>query len=153
MSLKWAIYWGKKRWSIQIFRMSILGWTSLVTQMVKNMPAMQEIRVWSLGWEDSPREWQPTPVFLPGEVHGQRSLQSMGVEKTQTRLNGKETHRECIWYQWIDSPILFSIELAVFCQCIACVCTHVCVAHKPLAFHQEGIPKERDERKKCINAQ
>ena len=35
----------------------------------------------------SPREWQPTPVFLPGEVHGQRSLQSMGVEKTQTRLN------------------------------------------------------------------
>ena len=27
------------------------------------------------------REWQPTPVFLPGEFHGQRSLvglQSMG---------------------------------------------------------------------------
>ena len=21
-----------------------------------------------------PREWQPTPVFLPGEFHGQRSL-------------------------------------------------------------------------------
>ena len=25
-----------------------------------------------LGWED-PLEWQPTPVFLPGESHGQES--------------------------------------------------------------------------------
>ena len=34
------------------------------------------MRVQFLGWEDSPgeRKWQPTPVFLPGEVHGQRSL-------------------------------------------------------------------------------
>ena len=31
--------------------------------------------VWSLGWEDSlDRKWQPTPVFLPGKSHGQRSL-------------------------------------------------------------------------------
>ena len=29
----------------------------------------------SLGWEDPwRREWLPTPVFLPGESHGQRSL-------------------------------------------------------------------------------
>ena len=29
----------------------------------------------SLGWEDPLEEgWQPTPVFLPGESHGQRSL-------------------------------------------------------------------------------
>ena len=29
----------------------------------------------SLGWEDPRRRaWQPTPVFLPGESHGQRSL-------------------------------------------------------------------------------
>ena len=27
-------------------------WTSLVSQMVKNLPAMQETRVQSLGWED-----------------------------------------------------------------------------------------------------
>ena len=27
------------------------------------------------GWEDPRRrEWQPTPEFLPGEYHGQRSL-------------------------------------------------------------------------------
>ena len=32
--------------------------------------------VQTLGWGDSPREgkWQPTPVFLPGKPHGQRSL-------------------------------------------------------------------------------
>ena len=48
---------------------------SLVTQMVKNPPAMQETWVQSLGWEDPlEEEWQSTPVFLPGESHGQRSL-------------------------------------------------------------------------------
>ena len=28
-----------------------LSWASLVVQMVKNLPTMQETRVWSLGWE------------------------------------------------------------------------------------------------------
>ena len=46
-----------------------------VAQTVKNQPAMQETGVWSLGREDPlEREWQSTPVFLPGESHGQRSL-------------------------------------------------------------------------------
>ena len=47
----------------------------LVAQTVKNLHAMQETRVRSLGQEDSlRREWLPTPVFLPGESHGWRSL-------------------------------------------------------------------------------
>ena len=48
-------------------------WTSLVFQMVKNLPAMWETQVWPLGisWK---LEWLPTPVFLPGKSHGQRSL-------------------------------------------------------------------------------
>ena len=35
----------------------------------------KEMQVQSLGWK-APwrRKWQPTPVFLPGESHGQRSL-------------------------------------------------------------------------------
>ena len=42
--------------------------TSLVAQTVKNLPAMQETWVQSLGREDPWRgEWQPTPVLLPGE--------------------------------------------------------------------------------------
>ena len=44
---------------------------TLVAQMVKNLPVMQENRVQSLGWEDPWRkEWQPTPVFFPGEFRG-----------------------------------------------------------------------------------
>ena len=43
--------------------------------MVKSLPAMQETwfhpRVGKIPWR---RKWQPTPVFLPGEIHGQRSL-------------------------------------------------------------------------------
>ena len=48
----------------------------LVAQTVKNLPAMWETWVWSMGWEDPPwrRKWLPTPVFLPGEFHGQRCL-------------------------------------------------------------------------------
>ena len=39
--------------------------------MAKNLPAMQETQVGSLGGEDPlEREWQPTPVFWPGEFHG-----------------------------------------------------------------------------------
>ena len=35
---------------------------------------MQETWVQFLGWEDPlEKEWQPTPLFLPGESHGQRS--------------------------------------------------------------------------------
>ena len=37
--------------------------------------------VWKISWK---REWQPTPVFLPGEFHGQRSLQFDGVAKSWT---------------------------------------------------------------------
>ena len=48
---------------------------SLVAQMVKNLPAMQETWVRSLDQEDPlEKEWQPTLLFLPGEFHGQRSL-------------------------------------------------------------------------------
>ena len=39
------------------------------------------------------RKWQPTSVFLPGETHGQRSLESTvhRVTKSQTRLSA-HTH-------------------------------------------------------------
>ena len=54
--------------------------------MVKNLPAVQETGfdpwVRKIPWK---REWLPTPVFLPGEHHGQRSLvgyiQSMGSQR------------------------------------------------------------------------
>jgi len=55
----------------------MLNWASLVAQMIKNLPAMQETWIRSLdsifpGKISWTRKWQPTPVFLPGKFHGQR---------------------------------------------------------------------------------
>ena len=59
--------------------MSVMGFHG--GSAVKNLPAMQETQVWSLSWEDPLRRaWQPTPVFLPGEFHGQRSLVGSGPQ-------------------------------------------------------------------------
>ena len=55
--------------------------TSLMVQMVKNPPAMQETWVLFLGWEDPwRRERLPTPVFLgfPGGSPGKESVCSAG---------------------------------------------------------------------------
>ena len=43
---------------------------SLVAQLVKNLPVMQETRVLFLGWEVPLEKGMTTPVFLPGEFHG-----------------------------------------------------------------------------------
>ena len=44
---------------------------SMVVQLVKNLPAIQETQVLSLGQEDPLEEEMATPpVFLPGEFHG-----------------------------------------------------------------------------------
>ena len=42
-------------------------WASLVAQLVKNLPAMQETWVGKIPWR---REWLPTPIFWPGEFLG-----------------------------------------------------------------------------------
>ena len=62
--------WGPSLLSIMLRMIQYFG-----THMVKNLPVMQKTQVRSLGQEDPwRRNWQPTPVFLPGESHGQRSL-------------------------------------------------------------------------------
>ena len=37
-------------------------WASLVAQMVKSLPAVQETQIWSLGQEDSPGEGNNNPL-------------------------------------------------------------------------------------------
>ena len=67
----------------------------LVAQMVKNLPAVQETWVQSLDWEDPLEEGMATtPVFLPGELLGQRSLAGYGpqghrVGQDRSNLVGK----------------------------------------------------------------
>ena len=61
--------------------------TFLMAQTVKNPPTMQETgfdpQVRKIPWR---REWQPTPVFLPGEFHGLEEpgrLQSTGSQRVR----------------------------------------------------------------------
>ena len=86
-----------------------------VAQWVKNMQETQETQVPSLGWED-PLEmdilWrrQPTPVFLPGEPHGQRTLvgySPWGCKESDTTELMEQCH-----FAW--SELLFLINLIVF---------------------------------------
>ena len=51
----------------------LYSWAFLVAQTVKNPPAMCE--TWVRPWiGEITLKWQPTPLFLPGKSHGQRSL-------------------------------------------------------------------------------
>ena len=68
--------WGKACWSQQCSGLKESSTrASLVAQTVKSPPAMRETRfnpcVKKSPWR---AERLPTPVFLPGEFHGQRSL-------------------------------------------------------------------------------
>ena len=49
------------------------------------MQKTQDTRLQSLVWQDPlEKEWQPTPVFLPGRFQGQKEpgrLQSMGSQR------------------------------------------------------------------------
>ena len=59
--------------------------TSLVAQMVKNIPAMQETRVPSLGWEDSLEEDMATnSSILAWRIPMDRQATVHGVTKSWT---------------------------------------------------------------------
>ena len=89
---------------------------SLVAQLVKNLPVIQETWVQSLGWEDPwRREWQPTPVFLSGESHGQRSLvgySPWGPKESDTT--------EVTYLCWHGALGLFTTAAALFFFFWAC---------------------------------
>ena len=58
--------------------------------MVKDLPAVQETWVGSLGREDPLEKGMlmlPTPIFCPGEFHGQRHLAGynlQGIKESET---------------------------------------------------------------------
>ena len=65
--------------------------------VVKNPPAMQETGFdpWAgkIPWR---RAWQPTPVFLPGESHGQRSLAGYSPGRCkESDTTERLTHTRC----------------------------------------------------------
>ena len=67
----WFDSWvGKIRWRGIGYPLQY-SWASLVAQLVKNLPAMQETWVRSLGWEDPLEKGKATTLlFWPGELQG-----------------------------------------------------------------------------------
>ena len=88
------------------------SWTSLVAQTVKNLPAMKETWFQSLDWENPWwRAWQPTPVFLPGKFHWQRSLASYSPWGCRVR------------HDWVNSTQLSLLTISVhFCLFVIKIC-------------------------------
>ena len=87
------------------------SWPSLVSQLVKNPPAMWETWVQSLGWDDPlENEQLPILVFRPGEFHGQRSLtgySSWGHKELDTKnffgRNDAEAETPVLWPPHVKS--------------------------------------------------
>ena len=91
--------------------------SSLVAQIVKNLPGMHETQVdlWvrKIPWR---MRWQPTPVFLPEKSHGQRSLAGYSpwghkgwtwLSNWTTRVNKFTTNSfSVLWYLLV--PIILS---------------------------------------------
>ena len=83
--------------------MTKLDIASPVVQQVKNRPEMQETpetQVWSLGWEyPLEKEWQPTPVFLPGKADGQRNVVGYRPKgrKELDETEGLSTHKRHVF--------------------------------------------------------
>ena len=74
-----------------------ISWGSLVSEMVKNPPAMRETWVWSLDWKDPLEEGMAThPSILAWRIpmdRGAWRATVYGVAKSQTRLsNWTPTH-------------------------------------------------------------
>ena len=79
---------------ILIRKLARSGECSLVAQMVKSLPAIQETWVQSLDWGDLGERNGPSPVYLPGAFHGQRSLAGYSLQghKDLNRTELLSTH-------------------------------------------------------------
>ena len=110
-----------------------IKWASLVAQMVKNSPAVQETRVWSLGWEDPLAKGMATlSIILAWRIPGTEApggLQSLGSQRvrqdwvTNTYNQILELPRNS-WEDYTSSPRLipymnvpvFSLLFFIFCK-------------------------------------
>ena len=74
----------------------ILLWSSLMTQMIKNMPAMQETQVQSLGREDPLKKGTATHSSCLGIPWTEEPVRLHGVAKSK-----ETTEWVSLFFQWI----------------------------------------------------
>ena len=97
-----------------------LEWPGLVAQMVKNLPAVQETQVRSLGWEDPLEEklaihssilaWRVPWTEEPGRL---QSMDSQELDMTERlslsfKIKGKNGYKE---WRRLEKHILMSMNL------------------------------------------
>ena len=100
-----------------IYKWNHIMWAALVAQTVKNLPAMRETGVGSLGQEDPLKKGMlPTPVLLPGEFHRQRSL------VVYSPWGHKESDRT---ERLIHTYVILSILMQECIQIIFLRCIHI----------------------------
>ena len=92
------------------------SWASLVAQTVKNPSAMREtwVRSWvgKIPWRS---EWLPTPVFCPGEFHGQRSLAEPDTTERLSHTQNNILHYRLlkdngIWLRKLKQGLCINLE-------------------------------------------
>ena len=93
----WNLTWGLK--NLKNKGTSYIEWASLVVQTVKNLPAIQETQVWSLGQEDplekgiathsSILAWRVPWTEDPGGSTGSQRVRHSWVTNTTTAIQNK----------------------------------------------------------------
>ena len=109
-----------------------------MAQTAKNLPAVQETWVQSwVGKIPRRRAWQPIPVFLPGESHGQRSLvgyrpwghreldTTEWLSTTQHKINFKATKKKYIFIQIFTQIHIFMYLCNMYIHVCMCLCVSV----------------------------
>ena len=123
---------------------------SLVSQTVKNMPAMRETWIWSLGWEDPLEKGMAThSSILAWEI----SLQSMGSQRVEhswvtnrhtythihSVLNMFKVGKPMLWYRFISLNAFSAYEGFIRRWCHhklrwIYMCIHTCLCINVLAI-------------------
>ena len=94
-------------WYSYIITEKIIALTSLVAQMVRSLPAMQETWVWSLGWEDPlEKEMATHSSILAWKTPWTEEITVHGVAKSRIQLNNwiergvKKKELFPYWWNW-----------------------------------------------------
>ena len=107
------------------------SWASLVAQIVKNLPAMQEAWVQSLGWEDALKKGTAThPSILAWRIPWREEpgeLQSMGLQR--------------VGYNW--ATVTFTFKITVDSNCSHEIKRHLLLGRKVMT-NLDNILKNRD---------
>ena len=88
------------------------SWASPVTQLVNNLPAMQETWVWSPGLGRSPGERRGYPLQYSG-LRSSMDCTVHGVAKSKTRLNDFHFHSKNCNENHKNTQMFFSAEIAI----------------------------------------